>query len=449
MRIASSRSSRRFRQLGALALVTAMSGGLAACDDSGGSVANMGLVRASHPVSPATLALMKDKGVDPNAPVLIRTYKKEAEFEVWKMKPDGRFTLLKTYPMCRWSGQLGPKVREGDRQVPEGFYKITPGQMNPNSHYYLSFDVGYPNAYDQAWGHEGGSIMVHGACSSAGCFSMTDSQIDEIYALARDGFAGGQHVIQMQSYPFHMTAENMAKYRLDPNIAFWRQLKEGADHFEVTQQEVRTGVCGKHYVFDAVPADGSHFDPLAACPALKRDPGVEADVAAREKQDEAKTAALIASGLPAIRTLYADGGQNQVFTKAALQDVSRPEAIAAGPTDWLVEPKNKKVSPVVKIAAAKAGAKAATRVPDNAGVKDARGIGPAGVTPVSSAQVASGNPFPPAKRVDVVSSLPDDRPAPQSVAQPAQAPGSGNMASAIAGTTSAWSSNLSAALFPK
>ena len=88
--------------------------------------------------------------------------------------------------MCRWSGQLGPKVTEGDRQVPEGFYTITPGSMNPNSHYYLSFNVGYPNAYDRANGHGGGSIMVHGICSSAGCFSMTDKQIEEIYALARE-----------------------------------------------------------------------------------------------------------------------------------------------------------------------------------------------------------------------------------------------------------------------
>ena len=114
--------------------------------------------------------------------MLIRTYKKEAEFEIWKMKADGRYVLFKTFPMCRWSGQLGPKMAEGDRQVPEGFYKITPGQMNPVSQYYLSFNVGYPNAYDRAHGASGGSIFVHGACSSAGCFSMTDEQIDQIYA---------------------------------------------------------------------------------------------------------------------------------------------------------------------------------------------------------------------------------------------------------------------------
>ena len=169
-----------------------------------------------------------------SSPMLIRTYKKEAELKIWKMKSDGQYALLKTFPICRWSGQLGPKRVEGDMQVPEGFYAIAPGQMNPNSHYYLAFNVGYPNAYDRAYGRTGGSVMVHGVCSSAGCFSMTDKQVDDIYAIARDALRGGQREIQLQSYPFHMTPENMAKYRLDPNIAFWKELKNGADHFEVT-----------------------------------------------------------------------------------------------------------------------------------------------------------------------------------------------------------------------
>ena len=98
--------------------------------------------------------------------------------------------------------------------------------MKPNSAYYLAFNVGYPNAYDRALGHDGGAIMVHGICSSAGCFSMTDPQIGEIYAVVREAFTGGQREVQMQSYPFRMTAENLAKYRLDPNIDFWKQLKQ-------------------------------------------------------------------------------------------------------------------------------------------------------------------------------------------------------------------------------
>ena len=133
--------------------------------------------RSLRPIPDQTLALMDKIGTTPSAPVLIRTYKQEAELEIWKAKSDGQYALLKTYPMCRWSGQLGPKLREGDHQVPEGFYTIAPGQMNPNSHYYLSFNVGYPNAYDRALGRTGGDIMVHGVCSSAGCY-LDDRRAD-------------------------------------------------------------------------------------------------------------------------------------------------------------------------------------------------------------------------------------------------------------------------------
>jgi murein L,D-transpeptidase YafK len=190
--------------------------------------------RSLAPIPSETVALMERVGTTKEAPMLIRAYKKEAELEIWKMRSDGRYVHLKTYPMCRWSGQLGPKRQQGDRQAPEGFYSIGPAQMNPNSNYYLSFNVGYPNALDRALGHTGGDIMVHGACSSAGCFSMTDNQIAEIYAVARSSLAGGQRAIQMQSFPFKMTAENLAKHRLDPNIDFWKQLRR-CNNFGITR----------------------------------------------------------------------------------------------------------------------------------------------------------------------------------------------------------------------
>jgi len=130
---------------------------LTGCD---GSSSHEGPSRSEHPISSATLAEMVKIDTTPSSPMLVRAYKKEAELEIWKMKSDGRYALLKTYPICRWSGQLGPKTRQGDMQVPEGFYTIAPGQMNPNSHYYLAFNVGYPNAYDRALGRTGGSVMV-------------------------------------------------------------------------------------------------------------------------------------------------------------------------------------------------------------------------------------------------------------------------------------------------
>ena len=318
---------------------------IAGCDDS---YLDQSSARSQQPISSATLAKMEALDTTPSSPTLIRTYKKEAELEIWKMKSNGEYALLKAYPMCRWSGQLGPKKREGDMQVPEGFYTIAPGQMNPNSHYYLAFNVGYPNAYDRAYGRTGGNVMVHGVCSSAGCFSMTDDQVADIYAIARDLFAGGQREIQLQSYPFHMTAENMAKFRLDPNIDFWKNLKDGSDHFEVTKNEPSVLVCGKHYVFDATTKDEVRGNE--PCPALKRDELVEALVAEKENKDETKVAELAASGVKPIHLVYADGGQNPVFI--GYKDVSDPDALVSGPQEIVLNDRAKPVSAVVKVAAA-------------------------------------------------------------------------------------------------
>ncbi len=306
--------------------------------------------RSLTPIPNETLTKMDTLGTSASAPMLIRTYKQEAEFEIWKMKSDGQYALLKTYPMCRWSGQLGPKTVEGDHQVPEGFYTITPAQMNPNSHYYLSFNVGYPNAYDRALGRTGGAIMVHGMCSSAGCFSMTDAQIAEIYAIAREAFNGGQAAIQMQSFPFRMSAENLAKHRLDPNIAFWKEIKNGADHFEVTKAEPEVLVCAKHYVFGA--HSDKDVDASAPCPAdLQRDDQVEASVAEKETEDDKAVASLVAKGVKPVRIVYQDGGQNAAFAGKD-EDASAPEALAAGPTEIILDNSGKPLPPAKVVAAA-------------------------------------------------------------------------------------------------
>jgi murein L,D-transpeptidase YafK len=328
---------------------------LASCQDSGISQ------RSLAPVPPETLAKMEQIGTNKEAPMLIRAYKKEAEFEVWKMNGEGKYVHLKTFPMCRWSGQLGPKTREGDRQVPEGFYSITPAQMNPNSAYYLSFNVGYPNQLDRALGHSGGTIMVHGACSSAGCFSMTDAQIAEIYAIARSAFNGGQRAIQMQSYPFRMTAENLAKHRLDPNIGFWKNLKEGNDHFEVTKEEPTVAYCDRRYIFNA--QSNGHMDPASACPPLKQDPNLVASVSTKQAKDDEKIAQL-AETLRPVRVVYQDGGMHPSFM-SRVAETSRPEALNA-PLEIALEDKPVKPaakatqiaakSPVVTMAAAKAAA---------------------------------------------------------------------------------------------
>jgi murein L,D-transpeptidase YafK len=292
---------------------------LAGCDADQVSLATN--AKANQPVPPKLIAAMTEKDMDLNSPILVRLFKEEAELEVWKQDRSGRFALLKTYPICRWSGDLGPKVREGDRQAPEGFYSITPAQMNANSAYYLSFNTGFPNAFDRSLGRTGSELMVHGDCSSRGCYAMTDEQIAEIYALGRESFFGGQRAFQFQAYPFHMTAANMAKHRNNPNMAFWRMIKEGNDHFEVTKQEPKVDFCEKKYVFDAVKAPDAKRDPVfeasAKCPAYVIPDEVADAVRQKQQEDEVEMARLVAKGTSVVRLNSGiDGGMNKVFAAA-------------------------------------------------------------------------------------------------------------------------------------
>src|SRR6202171_3413631 len=139
--------------------------------------------KATKELPPELLSLLRQKKMPKYSPVFVRLFKEEAELEVWKQDTTGRFQILKIYPICRWSGDLGPKIQEGDRQAPEGFYTVTADLMNPNSHYHLAINTGFPNAYDRANGRSGASVMIHGDCASVGCYAMTDEQITEIYSV--------------------------------------------------------------------------------------------------------------------------------------------------------------------------------------------------------------------------------------------------------------------------
>jgi len=194
---------------------------LAACN---GDLLGSSVPKHELPVPQHLIKTMKTKGMSLSAPIMLRVYKEENVMEVWKQDHRKRYALLNTYEICKWSGKLGPKYKEGDRQAPEGFYHVSKGLMNPNSSYHLSFNLGFPNKYDQANGRTGSYLMVHGDCSSAGCYSMTDEYIEEIYALAREAFKGGQKAFQVQAFPFRMTAENMAKKVNHPKFEFWKML---------------------------------------------------------------------------------------------------------------------------------------------------------------------------------------------------------------------------------
>src|SRR6476661_5680708 len=199
--------------------------------------------KATQELPSELLALLRQRKMPKHSPILVRIFKEEAELEVWKQDTTGRFQFLKVYPICRWSGDLGPELYEGDRQATEGFYTVTPELMNPNSNFYLAINTGFPNSFDKANNRDGSLLMIHGDCSSSGCYAMTDEQISEIYSLARDAFLGGQPSFQVQAFPFRLTPANLARHRNSPNLAFWKKLKIGNDHFETTHLEPKVDVC--------------------------------------------------------------------------------------------------------------------------------------------------------------------------------------------------------------
>ena len=227
------------------------------------------------PVPKDAMMLLGKKGMNTAQPIFIRIFKQESELEVWKQRLDGHFYHFKTFPICNWSGELGPKIAQGDKQAPEGFYLVNRHQMNANSGFHLAFNLGYPNAYDKAHNRTGDFLMVHGKCRSAGCYAMTDALIEEIYALAREAFIGGQQAIHVHAFPFRMTDANMARYRKHKWYVFWKTLKEGYDFFEATRKTPDVAVCERRYLVNVKFLSGEAATPTARCPLFMR-PKVEA-----------------------------------------------------------------------------------------------------------------------------------------------------------------------------
>ncbi|MEQ1695901.1 MAG: murein L,D-transpeptidase family protein [Hyphomicrobiaceae bacterium] len=211
---------------------------------------------------------LAEKGVKLGAPVLLRVFKSESEFEVWIRKDDTSYVLFATYPVCHWSGTLGPKLREGDKQTPEGFYTVTRGQMRHIGRWPRSLNLGFPNAFDQAQARNGSHILVHGGCSSVGCFAMTNAVVEEIYGFVEKAVAGGQTYVPVHVFPFRMTDANLALQKDSPWQSFWSNLKEGHDFVERTKRPPRISVCDSRYKFqDLAPEEGATTSPLAVCGA--------------------------------------------------------------------------------------------------------------------------------------------------------------------------------------
>lgn len=385
--------------------------------------------KVEHPLSEKIVADMRAKGMERNAPIMIRIFKEEGTLEIWKAKTDNRFDKISSYEICAWSGKLGPKVKEGDRQAPEGFYNLTPAHLNPNSSYYLAINTGFPNRYDQANGRSGSNLMIHGACSSSGCYSMTDEQVLEIYALARDAFKGGQKSVQLQAFPFRMTAENMARHRHSPNFEFWKMLKTGYDNFEVTKRPPEVNVCEKKYVFNQ-QTEGGTFNASAACPAMTTPPALASALKTYDKAyemsyakalgkyegmawydpSEAERKALVADKRRGRELAYAPTGSSLKAGKlvketelAALENKARPPVLPSATSTPAARPG----TALARMAGAPASAVTPSTLPLPIAEKTARlseaarQTAPVAGTQVASAPVPVANPLQPAESAPV------------------------------------------------
>ncbi|WP_417583574.1 L,D-transpeptidase family protein [Pelagibacterium sp.] len=269
------------RKIVLLVISLAFAGVIASCSPLEGDGRHL------TPLSGAAKSRLAAMGSSPQAAMMVRLFKEESTLEVWKQTSGGSFQLFQSYEICTWSGELGPKFYEGDRQAPEGFYTITPGLMNPNSNYYLAFNLGFPNKFDRTHGRTGSHLMVHGACSSAGCYAMEDDQIAEIYALARESFTGGNRSFEVQIFPFRMTPDNMAKHQSSEHIDFWNNIKQGYDFFEVANTPPSWDVCDGRYVFRQPSAVNATASMAGSCQAVVADASIVSAFQARQSADAA------------------------------------------------------------------------------------------------------------------------------------------------------------------
>lgn len=196
-------------------------------------------------------------------PIFLRIFKRDFLLEIW-MQRDGRFELFATYPVCGFSGTLGPKLKEGDRQSPEGVYTVGSGQLNPASRWHRSFNLGFPNTFDRAYARTGTFLMVHGGCSSVGCYAMTDDVIDEIWGIVTAALQNGQQRFQVQIFPFRMTHEALAARSEQEWAPFWQDLKVAHDLFEQTRIPPRVSVCQKRYTFQPGKANADGSAPISS-----------------------------------------------------------------------------------------------------------------------------------------------------------------------------------------
>ncbi|MEQ1964257.1 murein L,D-transpeptidase family protein [Xenorhabdus khoisanae] len=193
------------------------------------------------------------------AEIFIQIFKEEKLLELYTKNRNGRYQLTQSYPICNYSGGLGPKTLKNDFKSPEGFYHVSIKQLNPNSRYYRAINLGFPNEFDKSKGYSGNNLMIHGECKSIGCYAMTNRYIEEIYQYAEKALYHGQHEIKINIYPFRMTSQNMGRHKHNDNYQFWKQLQPAYEYFANTGIPATISIIDGRYVVNEKTGNPSSF----------------------------------------------------------------------------------------------------------------------------------------------------------------------------------------------
>lgn len=253
----------------------AMLDGRAVATDNYSRIAALKRMVRPRRISPEAANLgqrLRDKGLKPGAYVYLRVFKEERELEVW-VRRDESYVHFASYPICRYSGRLGPKQRSGDRQAPEGFYTVDETQLSSSPRHPKAFNIGFPNPLDRVHNRTGSHLMIHGGCTSSGCFAMTDAYMEELWRLGVAALDNGQPRFAVHVFPFRMHEANMRRYAREAWAPFWRDLKPAYDLFTETRVPPRVRVCAGRYLVSAGRDGAEAVEP--GCPELRTASGMQ------------------------------------------------------------------------------------------------------------------------------------------------------------------------------
>ncbi len=233
------------------------------------------------------------KGLKLGSPVFIRVYKQTSEMELW-VQQGPRYVLFKTHGICRWSGVLGPKFYEGDRQSPEGLYRITTSDLIVNRRWDRAMNINYPNSFDNLNSRGGSGILIHGGCGSIGCFAIQNENVEDVFGAVRAALKGGQAYVPVLTLPFRFTALAPEKEDTLHMSEFWADLRRADLLFERDKVPPAAWICdGRYYFADRRGDRHRHAVHLPGCKPLDHPGG--AQVAKKSRPEPEKPSVTQAS----------------------------------------------------------------------------------------------------------------------------------------------------------